>query len=268
MKKLHNLTVLIKGAGEVASGVAHRLHCAHFKVILTEIANPLAVSRGTSFCEAVWDCTKTIEGVTAELVSPDLKQIRNAWQNAIIPIVVDPEAKIRHTIKPDVIVDATMTKKKNLTAINDAMLVIGLGPGFKAGENVHMVVETFHNNNLGKVILNGEALPDNGLPVEIGGLGKERVIWADFKGIFFTDKKIGDYADKGEVIGFIDKRPVKSPLKGWLRGLIRNNVPVRKGEKLIEIDQVNDNSIAWDIRSKMRSIGGGVLEAIMLNYNI
>jgi xanthine dehydrogenase accessory factor len=268
MKRLCNLKVLIKGAGEVASGVAHRLYNAHLKVILTEIANPLAVSRGTCFCEAVWDGTKTIEEVTAEHIPASLKSIRNAWQNSIIPLVIDPETLIKHVIKPDVIVDATMTKKKNSTSINDAPLVIGLGHGFRAGQNVHMVVETFHNNNLGKVLTSGEALPDNGLPVEIGGLGMERVIWAGCNGKFVSDKNIGDYISSGEVIGFIDGQPVTAPLKGWLRGLLRNNVIIRKGDKLIEIDQVNDNSIALEIRNKMRAIGGGVLEAIMIKYNV
>ncbi|MHB8278296.1 MAG: selenium-dependent molybdenum cofactor biosynthesis protein YqeB [Candidatus Humimicrobiaceae bacterium] len=268
MKRLCNLIVLIKGAGEVASGVAHRLHCANFKVILTEIASPLAVSRGTSFCEAVWDGTKTIEGITAENVPAKLKNIRKAWRNSIIPLVVDPEALVRFTVKPDVIVDATMTKKKNSITINDARLVIGLGPGFNAGQNAHVVVETFQNNNLGKVINSGEALPDNGIPVEIGGLSRERVIWAACDGTFVSDKNIGDYVNKEEVIGFIGNQPVTAPLKGWLRGLLRSNVIIGKGDKLTEIDQVNDNSIAWDIRSKMRAIGGGVLEAIMMKYNI
>jgi xanthine dehydrogenase accessory factor len=267
--KLLNLTVLIKGAGEVASGVAHRLHNSHFNVVLTEIEKPLAVSRGTSFCEAVWDDKKTIEGVTAELIhEPKIKNIIEIWKNNNIPLIIDPETNIRFIMKPDIIVDAAMTKKKNSINLDDAPLVIGLGPGFCAGGNVHLVVETFQNNNLGKVIYDGEALPDNGLPVEIGGLGTERVIWSEYDGTFVTTKNIGDYVEKGESIASIENKIITAPLKGWLRGLLRNNVFVNTGTKLIEIDHINSNNIVNDIRNKMRAIGGGVLEAIMVKYNI
>ena len=266
--KLLNLTVLIKGAGEVASGVAHRLHNSHFNIVLTEIEKPLAVSRGTSFCEAVWDGKKTIEGVTAELIQkPKIKNIMETWENNNIPLIIDSKASIRFIIKPDIIVDATMIKKKNSTNLNDAPLVIGLGPGFYAGGNVHMVIETFQNNDLGKVIYNGEALPDNGLPVEIGGLGAERVIWSEYDGTFLSTKNIGDCVDKGEAIASIDNKIITAPLRGWLRGLLRSNVFVNYGTKLIEIDHINSNGVANDIRNKMRAIGGGVLEAIMVKYN-
>jgi xanthine dehydrogenase accessory factor len=267
MKKLNNLVVLVKGGGEVASGVAHRLHNSHFKVVLTEIARPLAVSRGTSYCEAVWDGKKTIEDVTAELVPANVEEIRNAWQKGIIPIVVDPGDYVRLAVKPDVIVDATMTKKKNHNSLPDDSLVVGLGPGFHTGENAHIIVETFQNNDLGKVILRGEALPDNGLPVELGGLGKERVIWSPCDGKFVTSKKIGDHVEEGQVIAHIGEQPLVAPLKGWLRGLLRSEVEVKSGTKLIEIDHVNETSIAGNVRNKMRAIAGGVLEAIMIKFN-
>jgi len=267
MKKLNNMIVVVKGAGEVASGVAHRLHKSHLKVVLTEIARPLAVSRGTSYCEAVWEGKKTIEEVTAKLVRPSLQEIKQAWQKGIIPLVVDAGDSTIKKVKPDVIVDATMRKKQNSYSLQDARLVVGLGPGFRTGENAHVVVETFQNNDLGKVILEGEALPDNGLPVEIGGLGKERVIWSPRDGIFKTAYNIGDRVKAGQVIGSINGLPIAAPLTGWLRGLLRNGVKVSRGTKLIEIDHVNDSNIAFHIRNKMRAIAGGVLEAIMLRFN-
>jgi xanthine dehydrogenase accessory factor len=269
MQNLNELIVLIKGAGEVASAIAHRLFRAHFKVVLTEIEKPLAVSRGTCYCEAVWDGDKTIEGITARLVPNTLEDIKNAWTNGTIPMLIDPEASIRESLKPDVFIDATMMKQKSAeNIINYAPLVIGLGPGFCAGRDVHMVVETYQDNNLGRVILIGEALPNTGLPVEIGGLDKERVIWADSRGMFKTNKELGEMVESGETIGYLGKQELKAPLKGFLRGLIRSHVTVNKGAKLIEVDHINDPAIVNDIRNKMRAISGGVLEAIMLRFNV
>lgn len=267
-RKLSELIVLIKGGGEVASGIAHRLYRSHFRVCLTEIANPLAVSRGTSFSEAVFDGVKTIEGVTAQLVSTSLEEIYHAWQQANIPIVIDPETSTRERIKPEVLVDAIMAKRNRGTRITDAPLVIGLGPGFYVGRDVHMVVETNHSNNLGRVIVEGEAEENTGTPVNIGGLAKERVIWAPQAGIFTTDRKIGDSVVAGEVIGKLDNLNLPAPVSGMLRGLMRSGVRVSKGTKLIEVDPVNDSAVCFVIRDKMRAIAGGVLEAIMLKFNI
>lgn len=267
VKKLSELRVLIKGGGEVASGIAHRLHCSHFQVCLTEVASPLAVSRGTAFSEAVFDGVKTIEGVTAQLVPASPQQIYEAWQQGKIPIVIDPEASIRERIKPDVLVDAIMAKRNTGTRITDAPLVIGMGPGFYAGRDVHIVVETNHSNNLGRVILEGEAEKNTGNPVEIGGLTRERVIWAPQEGTFTTEKDIGDSVVGGEVVGWVEGSPLKAPISGVLRGLLRSGVRVSTGAKLIEVDPVNDRAICFVIRDKMRAIGGGVLEAIMLRFN-
>jgi xanthine dehydrogenase accessory factor len=267
MKNLNEMIVLIKGAGEVASGIAHRLYRSHIKVCMTEIEAPLAVSRGTCFSEAVWDGTKTIEDVIAECVDGNVKSVSDSWGKGRIPLIIDPGAAIRFLLKPDVIIDATMTKKKKENMINDAPLVIGIGPGFSAGRDAHLVVESFQNNDLGKVLFEGEALADNGQPVEIGGLGRERVIWASQDGLFITDRAIGDYVEAGEIIARIGNLEITSPLKGWLRGLLRSNVSVTCGTKLIEIDHINANTIACDIRNKMRAIAGGVLEAIMVQSN-
>ena len=268
VRKLSELIVLIKGGGEVASGIAHRLHCSHFRVCLTEIANPLAVSRGTAFSEAVFDGVKTIEGVTAQFVSVSPEEIYRAWQQGNIPIVIDPEASIKEKIKPDVLVDATMAKRNIGTEITDAPLVIGLGTGFYAGRDVHIMVETSHSNNLGKVTLEGEAEKNTGTPVAIGGLTKERVIWAPQAGIFTTNREIGDSVAAGEVVGQVADLPMEAPISGMLRGLMRDGVRISKNAKLVEVDPVNDRAICYVIRDKMRAIAGGVLEAIMLKFNI
>lgn len=266
--ELTHLAILIRGGGEVASGVAHRLAQAHFRVCMTETSQPLAVSRGTTFSEAVFDGVKTIEGVTAELVSVSPEEIYRVWQQGNIPLVIDPEATVKEKINPDVLVDATMAKKNLGTKLTDAPLVIGLGPGFRAGRDVHIVVETNHSNNLGKVILEGEAEKNTGTPVAIGGLTKERVVWAPEAGIFTTNKQIGDSVDVHQIVGWVGNQPVQAPISGILRGLMKNGVMVSEGSKLIEIDPVNDRTICYTIRDKMRAIGGGVLEAILMRFNV
>ena len=168
MRNLSELIVLIRGGGEVASGVAHRLHRSHFRVCLTEVSNPVAVARGVTFSEAIFNGVKTIMGVTAELTSATREEIRRVWQRGNIAIIVDLEALIRDKLKPDVLVDALMAKRNTGTGIADAPLVIGLGPGFYAGRDVHVVIETSHEQNLGRVITTGEAEKNTGAPVEIG----------------------------------------------------------------------------------------------------
>jgi len=263
---LNELVVLIKGGGEVASGVAHRLFHAHFRVCLTEIPHPQAVSRGVTFSEAVYDNEKEIEGVTGVLVD-SLSGIRQAWASNRIPVIVDPEAKIKDTLKPDVLVDAVMAKKNLGTKITDAPLVIGLGPGFRAGHDVHMVVETNNTEQLGRVILDGEAKANTGIPIAVGGLTSERVIHSDGSGLFRTVSKVGDTVKAGEVIGSVGGREIKSPLGGVVRALIRDGIQVEPGTKLLEIDSGAGEKVCYRIRARIRAISGGVLEAIMRRFN-
>ncbi len=267
MRKLPELIVLIRGGGEVASGIAYRLHLHQLRVCLTEIAAPVAVTRGTTFSEAVFDGVKEIMGVKAELVPAQQEEIHRVWQQGNMPVIIDPEASIKDRIKPDILVDAMMAKKKTDTRITDAPLVIGVGPGFYAGRDVHIVVESNHSHNLGRVIPEGEAEKNTGIPVEIGGLTKERVIWSPGAGIFTSDKEIGDPVIAGQVIGSVGDRPLKAPLNGMLRGLIRSGVKVSAGSKLIEVDQVHDSAVCNIITSKMMAIGEGVLQAIKLKFD-
>jgi xanthine dehydrogenase accessory factor len=265
--ELTRLVILIKGGGEVASGVAHRLARAHFKVCLTETAQPLAVSRGVAFCEAIYDGKKEVEGVVARRIT-SASEIPKVWQENEIPIIVDPEALVKKDINTDVLVDAMMAKRNLGTKLTDAPLVIGLGPGFEAGKDVHMVVETNNSNNLGKVILKGEAEKNTGTPVAIGGLTKERIVWAPQAGIFTTSRQIGDSVKVHQTVGWVGDQPLLAPISGILRGLMRNGVRVGEGSKLIEVDPVNDRAICYAIRDKMRAIAGGVLEAILMRYNV
>jgi xanthine dehydrogenase accessory factor len=265
--ELSRMVVLIKGGGEVASGVAHKLARARFRVCLTETAQPLAVSRGVAFCEAVYDGEKEVEGITARRVESGVEVLR-LWREGRIAVIVDPETSIRKTLKPEVLIDAIMAKKNLGTKIGHAPLVIGLGPGFRVGKDVHMVVETSNSERLGMVILKGEAEADTGIPVEIGGFTKERALHADGDGLFLTDKDIGDPAKAGEVVATVAGKPVRAEIDGIVRAMLRHGIDVKKGTKLGEIDPTGNIEDCYTIRPRVRAIAGGVLEAIMMRYNV
>ncbi len=266
-KSMGELVVLIRGAGEVASGVAHRLYQSHFKICLIEIPHPLAVRREVSFSEAVYEGKKEVEGIRAQLISRP-EEIESVWRKENIPILLDPDGKKTKTfLKPDVLVDAIMAKQNLGTQVHDAPLVIGLGPGFTAGKDVHIVVETNRGHRLGKMILNGAAEPDTGVPGEIGGYTMERLLRTMKKGIFHPQKSIGDRVERGSVVAVVDDYPVIAKISGVLRGLLREGVEVRKGMKVGDIDPRSKKESCFTISDKARAIGGGVLEAILYRFN-
>jgi xanthine dehydrogenase accessory factor len=263
---LDKLNVLIRGAGEVASAVAHKLARSNFKVCLTEISKPIAVSRGVAFCEAIYDSEKEVGGVVAKLVSsPD--EISEVWQEGKMPILIDAEAKVKETLNPDILIDAIMAKKNLGTNITDAPLVIGLGPGFQVGRDVHIIVETNNSENLGKVLLSGEAEPNTGIPLEVAGLTEERVLRPPVKGIFHPTKKMGDMVAAGDIVGWVGNSPVKAKIDGVLRALIQGDIEVDEKTKLGEVDPRGDVELCYAIRPRMRTIAGGVLEAILYHFN-
>jgi xanthine dehydrogenase accessory factor len=263
---LKDIKVLIIGGGEVASAVAHKLHRSHFKVCLTEIPQPIAVSRGASFCEVVYDGVVEIEGVKARRINA-YEEIAHVWGRNEIPLLVDPQAKVKGWLKPDIMIDAIMAKRNTGTAINDAPFVIGLGPGFYAGKDVHAVVETNNSENLGKVILQGEAEPNTGIPLEVGLLTRERAMFSPIEGVFHASLKIGDMVKKGDIVGFIENVPIKTQIDGVLRALLRDGLHINNGAKLGEIDPRGEKWLCYAIRPRMRTIGGGVLEAILMHLN-
>jgi len=266
-KKLTELIVLIRGGGEVASGVAHRLFRAHFKVCLTEAPHPEAVSRGVSFSEAIYDGEKEVEGVVAKLIK-SASEIPTVWKENKLPIIVDPEAAVKDTLRPSILIDAIMAKRNLGTRLTDAALVIGLGPGFQAGKDVHLVVETNNSESLGEVIFAGEAEKNTGVPIAIDGLTSERVLHSLGDGMFVTDKEIGEQVTAGEVIASVGGQAIKAPISGIVRALLRSGIQVKEGTKLVEIDQVASREICYSIRARMRAIAGGVLEAILIWFNV
>jgi xanthine dehydrogenase accessory factor len=266
-KGLDEITILIRGAGEMASGVAHRLHQSHFKVCMLEIPHPVAVRREVSFCEAVYEGTKQVEGVQSKLISGP-KEIESAWEEGTIPILVDPDGlKARHFLKPDVLIDAIMAKKNLGTHMKDAPLVIGLGPGFNAGKDVHIVIETNRGHDLGRMILKGAAEPDTSIPGNIAGYTIERLLRTMQKGVFHSQKSIGDRVTKGSVVAVVDDFPVIARINGVVRGLIREGVEVKKGMKVGDVDPRGKRESCFTISDKARSIAGGVLEAILYWFN-
>ncbi len=265
--KMNELVVLIRGAGEMASGVVHRLHRSHFRVCMTEIAQPLAVRREVAFSEAIYEGEKEVEAVRTKLISTP-EEIEPTWKSENIPILVDPDAKrTRNFLKPDILVDAIMAKKNLGTQIGDASLVIGLGPGFTAEKDVHLVVETNRGHNLGRVISKGTAEADTGIPGEIGGYTIERLLRTMKKGIFHAQKSIGERVNKGAVVAVVDDFPVIAKISGVVRGLLRDGVEVKKGMKVGDIDPRGKREVCFTISDKARAIGGGVLEGILYWFN-
>ena len=265
---LRSLTVLIRGAGEAASAVAHRLHRSGLRVCMTEIPAPLVVCRGVSFAEAVAEGRKTVEGVTAELAPAQAEAVRSVLERGSIAVVVDPETRILRPLTPDVFVDAAMAKGGTAARLGDAPLVIGLGPGFRAGLDVHAVVETWHGDTLGRVIWEGTTVENTGEPISVGGMTVERVLWATRAGLFATGRSLGERVAAGDVVGSVDGDALRAPASGILRSLMRSGTPVPAGAKLVEVDPSHDRDVCFVIRDKMRVIADGVLEAVRARFKI
>ena len=259
-----DVRVLIKGAGDLATGVAVRLWRAGFRVAMTELEQPLAIRRSVAFSEAVYDGTAAVEDVTARRVA-QAAEAEAAWQAGVIPVLVDAEAWCRLTLKPEVLVDAVLAKRNSGTRLSDAPLVVGLGPGFTAGQDVHAVVETNRGHYLGRVLWSGSAQADTGTPGVVGGVGRERVVYAPAEGSFKARLAIGAVVAPGDVIGWMDETPVKAPIAGVLRGLMREGVRLEAGVKMADVDPRGVVDHCWTISDKALAIGGGVLEAILVH---
>jgi len=261
-----DLSVVIKGAGEMASGIAHRLYMANItRICMTEIERPLAVRRSVSFCEALFTGQTEVEGVIGKLIRNEADLAR-AWDHKEIGIIIDPAWKIVSDLKPDVVVDAIMAKRNLGTGKDEAPLVIGVGPGFSAPRMVHVVVESNRGHNLGRAIYDGAAEPHTGMPGLTAGFSRERVLRSPHGGIVRHVKSIGDRVAARDTILFIDNTPVRAAIDGIVRGLIRE-IEVGENEKVGDIEPRGDISCCWTISDKARAIAGGVLEAIMHHLN-
>jgi xanthine dehydrogenase accessory factor len=253
---------VIKGAGEMASGVAHRLFKTDFRhICMTEVARPLAVRRTVAFCEAVYEGRMEVEGVTAVLARSK-GEIKEKWAENKIAVIVDPLWGIIHDLKPDVVIDAILAKRNLGTGRNEAPLVIGVGPGFDAPDDVHVAVESNRGHNLGRVIYAGAPEPHTGVPGFIGGLSRERLLRSPHDGTVHHAKSIGDAVKKGDVVLRVEETPISASIDGIVRGLIRE-IPVTAGRKLGDIDPRGEIAYCYTISEKARAIAGGVLEAVI-----
>lgn len=313
-----NLLIICRGAGDLATGIIHRLHRAGHRVIALETDYPAAIRRQVSFCEAVYDGSAAVEGVTARLVpalnnteiateadaetdaemgteiytetysglndTPAAHTASEKWDRSAIeavlearevPLLIDPSGESIELLKPDVVIDAIIAKKNLGTTINMAPLVIGVGPGFTAGNDVHLVIESMRGHNLARIITDGMAQPNTGVPGNIAGFTSERVIHAPAAGYIHDVRKIGDIVQKGDEIARIypDKGsydnalseyvPVNATITGIIRGLIREGYYFKEGFKIADIDpRESELSNCFTISDKARSIAGSVLEAV------
>jgi xanthine dehydrogenase accessory factor len=257
--------VLIKGAGDLASGVAWRLWRAGFPLAMTELPQPLALRRCVAFAEAIYAGETSVEGITARRVE-GASAIPGAWAQGVIPVLVDSQADLLARLRPEVVVDAIMAKKNLGTSLDEAPLVIGLGPGFTAGVDVQVVIETNRGHYLGRALWSGSAQPDTGTPGTIAGQDKERVVRAPVRGVFVASCQIGELVEVGDVLGVVDGKPVLAPLSGVLRGLVHTGLQVETNLKIGDIDPRGDPDHCRTISDKALAIGGGVLEAILVYW--
>ena len=255
--------VIVRGGGDIATGTIFKLFQCGFPVLVLEIANPSCIRRTISFCEAVFDDNVVVEGISACKVS-SLEEAYAIYEKNAVPVMIDPRGTVIKEANPAVVVDAILAKKNLGTTMQDAPIVIGLGPGFIAGKDVHAVIETQRGHDLGRVIYKGEASPNTGIPGVIAGYGKERVIHAPCEGILHIEKQIGDEVQKGDIIATIDGVPVPATIPGIVRGMILEEYQVSQGLKMADIDpRLAEKENCHRISDKARCVAGGVLEAIM-----
>lgn len=256
------MLVLIKGAGDLATGTAVRLHRAGFQIVMTDIDQPTAVRRTVAFCQCMYDGVTEVEGITARRAA-DKDEAQAILAAGEIPVLADPEAHILKELHFDAVVDGILAKKNLGTRITDAPIVLALGPGFTAGTDCHGVVETKRGHDLGRLILEGSAIPNTGVPGDVGGYTKERIIRAPADGPFEPVAEIGQKVELGEVVARVNGIPVTAQLTGIVRGMLPAGIPVTKGMKSGDIDPRCEVHNCFTVSDKARAIGGGVLEGLL-----
>lgn len=257
------MKVVIRGGGDLATGVAEVLYQSGFKILILDIEKPSSIRRSVCFSEAIYDGVTKVENIICKKVENE-NEIEKCWNEKIIPIMVDEKGEIIKKIKPDVVVDSIIAKKNLGTTKEMAPITIALGDGFEAGKDVDIVVETMRGHNLGRVITSGRAMKNTGIPGEIKGVSKDRVIYSLANGIFSSVKKIGDTVQKDEIIGYVGNVEIRGKISGVLRGIIREGYEVTENMKIGDIDpRIEEKNNCFTISDKARSLGGAVLRAIM-----
>ena len=256
------MLIVIRGAGDLATGVALRLWRAHMQVVMTDIPAPTAIRRTVCFSQAIVHGETKVEDVTARRAE-NPEQALALLEEGVIPVLADPEGACIPVLKPDAVVDAILAKKNLGTKITDAPVVIGVGPGFTAGVDCHAVVETMRGHYLGRVIYDGSAIPNTGIPGLIGGFAGERVLRAPADGVFHQLLDIGAQVKMGDVAATVNGEPMVCTLDGVLRGILADGTPVHKGMKSGDIDPRCEIRHCYCASDKALAVGGGALEAIL-----
>ncbi len=258
--------IAVKGAGDLATGVIHRLTRAGFTVIASELAQPTVLRRTVAFAEAVTLGHITVEGITACHVST-LDDVTRAFARGEVPVVVDADGAFVKALRPAVLVEATLSKRNSGISIHDAPVVIALGPGYEAGKDAHAVIETNRGHNLGRVYAQGYAEPNTGVPGMIGGYAAERLLRAPCAGLLYGARQIGDRVQAGEAVALVKEGETSSPIiaaiPGIVRGLARDGLTVYAGMKVGDVDPRATRAHCFTISDKSRAVSGGVLEAVM-----
>ena len=275
MSLFNDELVIVRGAGDLATGIVYSLYKAHLKIIILETQYPSSIRRKVSLSEAVYDGESKVEDIEAVLVK-SYEEALNIIANknyTKIPILIDPNCDILKNIKPAFLIDAIIAKKNLGTNKSMAKYTIALGPGFTAGKDCDIVIETMRGHNLGRMYLEGEAIPNTGIPGNIGGKEAERVIHASSDGIIENVKNIGDFVKEKEVIAYInnnnEKIEVLATFDGLLRGIIKDGFKVHKGLKIADIDpRKSEYDNCFTISDKARNLGGSVLTAMMYLYSV
>ena len=256
------MLVLIRGAGDLASGIALRLWRSGLAVVMTDLERPTAIRRTVAFSEAVIHGAARVEDVEARRAE-DVPQARALLAEGILPVLADPDCACREALGPDALVDAILAKRNLGTRITDAPVVIGVGPGFTAGEDCHAVVETMRGHTLGRAIYQGSALPNTNIPGLIGGYAGERVLRAPADGIFTRILDIGDEVQPGDIAGTVNGQPMKCTIGGVVRGILPSGTPVHRGMKSGDVDPRCQPEYCTTASDKALAVGGGALEAIL-----
>lgn len=256
------MLLAIRGAGDLASGIAVRMVRCGFSVVMSDIAEPTSIRRTVCFSEAIRLGTATVEGITAECAD-DENDAKHILSNGNIAVLIDPDGSTARGLRPDAVIDAILAKRNLGTTKQDAPIVIGIGPGFSAGTDCHAVVETMRGHTLGRVYYNGSARDNTGVPGSIGGFTSERLLRAPCDGVFRAVHRIGDTVRAGETCGYVDGVPMNASIGGILRGILPDGIVVSRGMKSGDIDPRCEPENCFTVSDKALSVAGGVLEAVL-----
>lgn len=256
------MIIWVRGAGDIATGVAFRLYQSGFSVVMSDLQRPTSIRRTICFSEAIINGETKVEHIVAWFAT-DANEARDILARKEIAVLADPSGEIARQLEPVAVIDAILAKRNLGTKIDDAEIVVGVGPGFTAGVDCHAVVETMRGHTLGRVYYSGSALPDTGIPGSIAGFTLERLLRAPRAGVFRGVKKIGDVVQAGDICAYVDEEPVITRIKGVLRGLLPDGIEVYEGMKSGDVDPRCEISHCFTVSDKALAVGGGALEAVL-----